>query len=49
MPASAETLGHRYSTARVKRQSQWSAACLRARYCTGQRCSGLAWKMCPRH
>src|SRR5262245_60778373 len=33
------TLGHWYSTARVsKRQSHWSAACLRARYCTS-----LAW------
>jgi len=35
-------LGHRYSTARVsKRPSHETAACLRARYCTGLTCSDL--------
>src|SRR5262249_52809455 len=36
------TLGHRYSTARVsKRLHHRTAACLRARYCTGLTCSDL--------
>src|SRR6266508_1717102 len=36
------TLGRWYSTARVsKRPSHWSAACLRARYCTNLTCSDL--------